>query len=134
MKAKLEELKKLMGYFEFVSVTYGDGGWILRNITDEGLGDGANRVKFTDSDPEVLVDRAISYAKNGPAQDILKAAAEITSLFNRRTLIQGDIISVITTDMEDLDVEERIVEMRWKYGRFDLEIFYAGIEESTDES
>lgn len=134
MKEKLLELKKLMGYFEFVSLTFGDKGWVLRNTTDEGLGHGTNRVEFFDADPEAIVDRAISYAKNGPGKEVLKAAEEITALFKRRTLIQGDIISVLITTSDDLEVENRICEMQWKYGKFGLEPLFIGIEENNEET
>lgn len=122
-----------MGYFELVSVTYGDNGWVLRNITDEGLGHGTNRVQFKDSDPEVLVDRALNYTKNGPDQEILKAAAEVTALFKRRTLIQGDIISVLEVVTNDLEVEQRMVDMSFRYGRFDLETFYIGYDSDEEK-
>ncbi len=132
MKEKILELKKLMGYFELISVTYGDKHWVLRNRTDEGLGHGTNRVEFFDENPEALIDRAISYAKSGPGKEILKAAEEITSLFKRRTLIQGDVISVLITTLDDLEVESRICEMQWKYGMFGLEPLFIGIEENDE--
>jgi hypothetical protein len=134
LAAKLTELRDLMKYYELVGRDREKTKWILRNTTDEGLGHGSNRVKFEDEDLERMVDRALSYAKNGPDKEVLKAAEEVTVLFKRRTLIQGDIISVIIRGFDDSEIEDlesKMQDMQWKYGRYDLEPFYLGDE--TDE-
>lgn len=126
LNEKLTELRNLMKYYELVARNMGDvhSKWILRNTTDEGLGQGVNKVAFEDDDLEILIDRALDYAKNGPDKEVLKAAEEVTILFKRRTLIQGDVISVIIQSMTDEKIEQQIVDMGWKYGRFNLESFY----------
>lgn len=126
LSEKLFELRSLMKYYELVGRSMGDvhSKWTLRNTTDEGLGHGANRVTFEDNDLEILIDRALNYAKNGPDTEVLKAAEEVTILFKRRTLIQGDTISIIIQGNGDEKVENQMSAMSWKYDRFNLEAFY----------
>lgn len=126
LNEKLTELRSLMKYYELVARSMGDvhSKWIIRNTTDEGLGQGANRVTFEDHDLEKLIDRALDYAKNGPDKEVLKAAEEVTILLKKRTLIQGDVISIIIQSIGDEKIEDQIVDMDWKYGRFNLEPFY----------
>jgi hypothetical protein len=126
MVSKLLQLKDLMGYFELVSLP-GNGKevfhrWELRNVTDEGLGSEVpfSKVRFIDSNLENLLDRAIEYAVKGPSKDIVKAALEVTALFGKRTIIQGDIIAIMYDSYHNLPesekIESKITEMRWKYG------------------
>ncbi len=133
---KLTELRNLMKYYELVGSDRKDTKWILRNTTDEGLGHGTNRVKFEDENLERMIDRALSYAQVGPDKEVLKAAEEVTVLFKKRTLIQGDIISVIIKGFGGEDVElleSKMQDMQWKYGRYELEPFYLGDDSNDDE-
>ena len=131
LKDKLEELRNLMKYYELVSANYSDFKWIIRNFTDEGLSHGVNRVQFQDIDLEIIVDRALSYAKVGPSQEVLKAAYEVENMFKKKTLIQGDTICILYNWMDDDEsaaVEERMSQMSFKHGRFDLDTFCLGTE------
>ncbi len=131
---KLTQLKGLMGYFELVSFT-GNGKeinphWLLRNVTDEGLGQEVpfSTVRFSDINLDDLLDRAINYAKSGPRKEIVKAALEVTAIFGKRTIIQGDVIAIMydsISDPEDAEiVENKGIEMGWRYGLFELDLIH----------
>jgi hypothetical protein len=131
---KLTELKDLMGYFELVSFT-GNGKeinphWLLRNVTDEGLGQEVpfSTVRFSDTNLDDLLDRAINYAKFGPSKEIIKAALEVTAIFGKRTIVQGDVIAIMYDSISDPEsaeiVENKGLEMRWKYGKFELDLVH----------
>lgn len=135
---KLEQLKTLMAYFELVSLP-GNGKdlghrWTLRNITDEGIGQEVpfSKVCFTDVNLEDLLDRAISYAVHGPHKDIIKAALEVTAIVGKRTIIQGDVIAVMTEFDNCSEVmENKLAEMNYKYGKYELDIVY--LNEHTND-